>query len=73
MRKRGVDPDDKDSLEDYARRYTKANPVYGGISWGSAAGASGEASDDEDAVAAEAEEISTESMYSMSAWGAAKK
>ena len=63
LRARGVDPNDQEDLEDFARTYSKKNPAYGGVAWGAKPAAECEA----DAVDDE-EEISTESMYSMSKW-----
>ena len=73
LRARGIDPDDREQFIDFARDYSAANPVYGGVSWGGAASAASpdqqtpvdlvpETEDDE------VEAISTDGMTSAVSW-----
>ena len=77
LRARGVDPTDREALEEHAREYAAAHPAYGTVSWGGGGGGGGGGDGSGgggggSAEEAEEEEISTDSMYSISSWSAAK-
>ena len=64
LRERGVEPNDQEEVATFAKTYAKANPGYGGVSWGASMNAADDGDGDDDGVV----DISTDSMYSMSSW-----